>query len=68
MRHLASAAFSRLFSGPPLSSRSGPGVFIRRPRRVEGAEHMIFGERVRIASNAWLAAYTEYYHIAIRHH
>ena len=46
--------------GPPRSALSGNSVFIKRPRRLEGSEHMRFGDRVVIAENSWLAAFERY--------
>jgi acetyltransferase-like isoleucine patch superfamily enzyme len=60
MDHLVKALIDRMFSRPPRRARAAARVFIRRPRLVEGAQHMSFDERVVIASHAWIAAYDRY--------
>jgi acetyltransferase-like isoleucine patch superfamily enzyme len=61
MHNLLLVFFRRLFSRPPATAQSGAGVYIRRPRVIEGPENMIFGENVIIAPNAWIATYPKYY-------
>lgn len=54
-QHLKAVLF-----GPPRSALSGNAVFLKRPRRIEGAKHMRFGSRVVIAEHSWLAAFDRY--------
>jgi acetyltransferase-like isoleucine patch superfamily enzyme len=47
--------------GAPAKSTAGRGVRVMRPRKIEGAADLRFGDNVRIAPHAWLAAYRQYY-------
>lgn len=53
--------FQQLYYRPPIDmQRAGPDALIFRPRRIEGARHIVIGARSRINSNGWLSVVESY--------
>lgn len=46
--------------GPPRGTVHGTAVFLKRPRRIEGARYMQLGDRVVVAEHSWIAAFDQY--------
>jgi lipopolysaccharide O-acetyltransferase len=61
MRKFFVRLVKRWLFGPPSDMKAGVNVFIWRPRKIEGAENIVVASDVAIASNAWIATYSNYY-------